>query len=699
LNRRSLLRGGSLVLLLGAREIAWGAGIVAVRLWPAAEYTRVTIESDALLTARHFVVGTPPRLAVDIEGIELNPALRELVGKLQADDPFIAGIRVGQQAARTVRLVIDLKQAAVPQVFNLPPVAAYQHRLVFDFYPVKQVDPLDTLIAELKDKAPPPSPRASAGPAPGDPLGELIAQRSDRAAQPAAPASPGAAPGTSPSALPGAHANPPAPSPADSARPSRGAPPARTDRLIIVALDPGHGGEDPGAIGPQGTREKDVVLEVAKRLRDRINAASVKGNPMRAFLTRDADFFVPLHVRVQKARRVQADLFVSIHADAFVEPRARGASVFALSQSGASSAAARWLADKENRADLIGGVNIRTQDAHVSRVMLDMSTTAQINDSLKLGSALLGEIGGVGRLHKPRVEQAGFAVLKAPDILIPQEYGGSGLSMAEASVIMEEINRSGGNSGACHGQMYVMNAIVRSGTEAQKQAYLPRIASGELRIQSMGVTEPTTGSDTTQLKTMAVKKDGRWVINGQKVWISRIQHSDMMILLARTKPLADVQKRSDGLSCFLIDLKQAIGHGLTVQPILNMVNHETNELFFDNLEIPAENLLGPEGQGFKTILDGLNAERTLIAAECIGDGYWFIDRARKYASERMVFGRPIGQNQGVQFPIAEAYIEIEAANLMRWRACEKIDAHQNAGAEANMAKYLAAKARIGNSTA
>jgi acyl-CoA dehydrogenase len=257
---------------------------------------------------------------------------------------------------------------------------------------------------------------------------------------------------------------------------------------------------------------------------------------------------------------------------------------------------------------------------------------------------------------------------------------------------MEEINRCGGNSGACHGQMYVMNAIVRSGSEAQKRQYLPRIASGELRIQSMGVTEPTTGSDTTQLKTSAVRKGDRWVINGQKVWISRIQHSDMMILLARTTPASEVKKRSEGLSCFLIDLKSAIGHGLTVRPILNMVNHETNELFFDNLEVPHENLLGPEGMGFKTLLDGLNAERTLIAAECIGDGYWFIDRAAKYAKERRVFNRPIGQNQGVQFPIAEAFIEVEAANLMRWQACARIDARENAGAEANMAKYLAAKA-------
>ena len=276
--------------------------------------------------------------------------------------------------------------------------------------------------------------------------------------------------------------------------------------------------------------------------------------------------------------------------------------------------------------------------------------------------------------------------------LIPQEYGGSGLGLAEASVIMEEINRSGGNSGACHGQMYVMNAVLRSGSAAQKEKYLPRIAAGELRIQSMGVTEPTTGSDTTKLKTMAVKKDGRYVVNGQKVWISRVQHSDMLVLLARTTPLADVQKKSDGLSCFLVDLKQAIGNGLTVRPIPNMVNHETNELFFDNLEIPEENLLGEEGKGFRTILDGLNAERTLIAAECIGDGYWFVDRATKYARERVVFDRPIGRNQGVQFPIAESYIGVEAANLMRWRACELFDAHQPCGAEANMAKYLAAKA-------
>ena len=276
--------------------------------------------------------------------------------------------------------------------------------------------------------------------------------------------------------------------------------------------------------------------------------------------------------------------------------------------------------------------------------------------------------------------------------LIPQAYGGPGLSMAEASVIMEEINRSGGNSGACHGQMYVMNTIVSSGTAAQKERYLPRMATGQLRVQSMGVTEPDTGSDTTQLKTTATRKDGRWIINGQKVWISRIQHSDLLILLARTTPLAQVQRRSEGLSCFIVELKQAIGHGLSVRPIANMVNHETNELFFDQLELPEDALLGQEGQGLKVLFEGLNAERTLIAAECIGDGYWFIERARQYAKQRRVFGRPIGQNQGIQFPLAEAYIELEAANLMRWRACEKIDARQNAGVEANMAKYLAAKA-------
>src|SRR5574343_255637 len=277
-------------------------------------------------------------------------------------------------------------------------------------------------------------------------------------------------------------------------------------------------------------------------------------------------------------------------------------------------------------------------------------------------------------------------------VMIPEEYGGAGLGLAEASVVMEEVNRCGGNAGACHGQMYNMGTLLRHGSVEQKRRYLPGIASGELRLQSMGVTEPSTGTDTTQLKTTALRRGDRYVVNGQKVWISRIQHSDLMILLARTTPLDQVKKKSEGMSIFIVDLRDSIGKGLDVRPILNMVNHETNELFFENLEIPAENLIGEEGQGFKYILDGLNAERTLIAAECIGDGYWFIDRVSKYVSERVVFGRPIGQNQGVQFPIAEAYIELEAANLMRWKACEKIDAHQNAGAEANMAKYLAAKA-------
>ncbi|MEI8265339.1 MAG: acyl-CoA dehydrogenase family protein [Betaproteobacteria bacterium] len=276
--------------------------------------------------------------------------------------------------------------------------------------------------------------------------------------------------------------------------------------------------------------------------------------------------------------------------------------------------------------------------------------------------------------------------------LIPQDYGGAGLGLAEASVIMEEINRCGGNAGACHGQMYNMGTLLRHGSAQQKARWLPPIARGELRLQSMGVTEPTTGTDTTKIKTTAVQRGDRWVVNGQKVWISRVQHSDLMILLARTTPLADVQRKSEGLSIFLVDLREAIGQGLTVRPIPNMVNHETNELFFENLEIPDEHLIGQPGQGFRYILDGLNAERTLIAAECIGDGRWFIDRVTAYVKQREVFGRPIGQNQGVQFPIAEAHIEVEAADLMRWEACRLFDAQQPCGAQANMAKYLAAKA-------
>jgi acyl-CoA dehydrogenase len=276
--------------------------------------------------------------------------------------------------------------------------------------------------------------------------------------------------------------------------------------------------------------------------------------------------------------------------------------------------------------------------------------------------------------------------------LIPEEYGGSGLSLTAASVIMEEINRTGGNSGACHGQMYNMNTLVRHGSEEQKRLYLPKIASGELRLQSMGVTEPTAGTDTTKITTTAVRKGDRYVINGQKVWISRVKHSDLMILLARTTPLEQVEKKSQGLSIFLVDIHDAVKSGMSVRPIDNMVNHQTNELFFDNLEIPAENLIGEEGNGFKYIMTGLNAERALIAAECIGDGYWFVDKVAAYTSERKVFGRPIGQNQGVQFPIAEAFIEVEAADLMRYKACALFDADKPCGAEANMAKYLAAKA-------
>ena len=418
IHRRQLLQAGSLVLLLGTQHLARGASIVAVRVWPAPDYTRVTIESDTTLTARQQMVGSPPRLAVDIEGIDLNPALRELVAKVKSDDPFINGIRIGQNAPGVVRMVIDLKQDALPQVFALAPVAAYQHRLVLDLHPAREIDPLEALIADrLKDDAQSRgataaaqsavanAPHAIPTPPAHDALGELIARQTQK--PPAdAPKPPIATESIAQAA------RPPAAKPQNNPAPVA----SRTDRLIIVALDPGHGGEDPGAIGPGGTREKDIVLKVAHLLRDRINAASVNGSPMRAFLTRDADFFVPLHVRVQKARSVQADLFVSIHADAFTVPTARGASVFALNDKGASSSAARWLANKENSADLIGGVNVQTRDRHVQRVLLDMSTTAQINDSLKLGSALLGEIGNMARLHKPRVEQAGFAVLKAPDI-------------------------------------------------------------------------------------------------------------------------------------------------------------------------------------------------------------------------------------------------------------------------------------------
>ncbi len=406
MKRRTLLQHGSVVLTLGLPHLVYSAQsatIVTVRVWPAPEYSRVTIESDAALTAKQNFVPNPPRLAVDIEGISLNPALKELVAKVKADDPNIAGIRVGQFAPNVVRLVVDLKVPIRPQVFALAPVAAYQHRLVFDLYPEQEADPLEALIAQrlqasVPKAAAPSMPASSTVP---DPLGELIA-RQGATKSIAGHAQPTGAEGLKD--LKNATSTPAATAP------------NATERLIIVALDPGHGGEDPGAIGPGGTREKDVVLRLAHLLRERINATTVNGNPMRAYLTRDADYFVPLGTRVQKARRVQADLFVSLHADAFFTPDPQGASVFALSQGGASSSAARWMAAKENKADSIGGLNVRAKDATVQRALLDMSTTAQINDSLKLGKTLLGEISRVGKLHKPRVEQAGFAVLKAPDI-------------------------------------------------------------------------------------------------------------------------------------------------------------------------------------------------------------------------------------------------------------------------------------------
>jgi N-acetylmuramoyl-L-alanine amidase len=393
--RAALGRMGSLVLGLSGADLVWGATIVSVRVWPASDYTRVTIESDQALAARHFMTDNPSRLVVDIDGLELSPALRELVGKIQPDDPYIAGVRVGQNQPRVVRLVIDLKQDVKPQQFTLTPVAAYQNRLVFDLYPTEPPDPLLALIRDKLDA------ERDAAQAVRDALGEFIGQV-DRPLPPVA---------TAP-------APKPAPGPRRPGQTQAPAPPPtlaqqeRFNRLIIVAIDPGHGGEDPGAIGPSGLREKDVVLQIGRQLRDRLNDKP----GMRAMMTRDEDFFVPLHDRVKKARRVQADLFVSIHADAFLNPQARGASVFALSERGASSSAARWMAQKENAADVVGGVNAATNDAVVLKALLDMSTTAQIKDSLRVGNEVLRGIGKVGRLHKGEVEQAGFAVLKAPDI-------------------------------------------------------------------------------------------------------------------------------------------------------------------------------------------------------------------------------------------------------------------------------------------
>lgn len=480
--------GGSVALWLGPGELAWGAQVMAVRVWPARDYTRVTIESDIALKARHFMVDNPSRLVIDVDGLVLSPQLKELVGKVKADDPYIAGVRVGQTQPRVVRLVVDLKQPIRPQVFGLEPVAAYQHRMVFDLHPLVEADP-KTAMAAAGKAAPPAAPTgvtpgaatvagsasASGGPAGAgagmpsaltatasaagastsmgtaaagattvgtaaaaadaagstagesrqvadamnDALGEFItelrrkpADRQERHERVAGTGTANAS-GTTPASP--AHnrtvaGRTPSSDEADELEGLRGTGGAR--RLVIIALDPGHGGEDPGAVGPSGLYEKHVVLSIAMKLRDRINAQP----GMRAMLTRDGDYFVPLHERVRKARRVQADLFLSIHADAFMNPRARGASVFALSEGGATSAAARWMANKENASDMVGGVNVKAKDAEVMRAMLDMSTTAQIKDSLKLGHAVLGHLGKVGKLHKAQVEQAGFAVLKAPDI-------------------------------------------------------------------------------------------------------------------------------------------------------------------------------------------------------------------------------------------------------------------------------------------
>ena len=418
-SRRQLLKalGGTALLVLGPVELAWGAQLVAVRLWPADAYTRVTLESDTALNATFFSVDGPNRLVIDIDGLELSPQIKELVRKVRADDPYIAGVRVGQNRPKVVRLVIDLKQAIKPQVFGLAPVAAYQHRLVFDLYPKQAIDPRLALQA-----ASAPTSAASAASAPSGPAGNVGAQPgtqgssfSDQAAE-----SVNDALGEFIGSLPGKAGSPTerqaqAPAPAGrTADRSKDTPErlAPTQRLIIVAIDAGHGGEDPGAVGPSGLYEKDVVLSIAQKLRARINAQP----GMRAMLTRESDYFVPLKDRVGKARRVQADLFVSIHADAFMNPQARGASIFALSDKGATSAAARWMAKRENASDMVGGVNIKAKDSSVMHALLDMSTTAQIKDSLKLGQAVLSHLGKVGKLHKARVEQAGFAVLKAPDI-------------------------------------------------------------------------------------------------------------------------------------------------------------------------------------------------------------------------------------------------------------------------------------------
>ena len=413
--RRTVLKaGGALLLSVLPALPAAAAQILAVRVWPADDYTRVTLENDSALKATHFTVPDPQRLVVDIEGLELNPTLKGLVAKIQSNDPYIKQVRVGQNRPNVVRLVFDLKEEIKPQVFTLPPIGTYSHRLIFDLYPIKAVDPIAAMI-EKGEWSPPGAPAATpVAPAP-DPLAtqrsQLPAEAVIRPRVPVIAATPPAAPAApvTPGAAPSVPAAPAAPPPA---MPGPAAEAPKVARMITIALDPGHGGEDPGAIGRAGTREKDIVLAIAKRLKFKLEEQP----NFRVMLTRDGDYFVPLGTRVDKARKVQADLFVSIHADAFIQPSARGSSVFVLSEKGASSSAARWLANKENLADSIGGVNMKGQDAYLASVLLDLSTTAQINDSLKLGRAVLSEIGGIARLHKAQVEQAGFAVLKAPDI-------------------------------------------------------------------------------------------------------------------------------------------------------------------------------------------------------------------------------------------------------------------------------------------
>jgi N-acetylmuramoyl-L-alanine amidase len=387
LKRRELLKRiaqASALIFLGPSQIAWGAKLMAVRIWPAEDYTRVTLESDQVLKVNHQLLTNPHRLVVDVEGLELNNTIKELVAKVNSNDPYIAQVRVGQFQPKVVRLVFDLKESIQPQLFTLDPVGSYQNRLVFDLYPTVANDPLMELVRQSAKK--------EAALDADDPIA-AIARREAQKAE------------ANKSNKPNEIAKSDNKSDSKSGKSSH-------RRLLTIAIDPGHGGEDPGAIGKRGSREKDIVLSISRRLKQKIEAEP----DMRSYLTRDGDYFVPLHVRVNKARRVQADLFVSIHADAFVKPHARGASVFALSQQGATSTAARWLANKENSADLIGGLNIKTQDKQVAQLLLDMSTTAQIKDSLKLGDAVLKQIGGFAKLHKPQVEQASFAVLKAPDV-------------------------------------------------------------------------------------------------------------------------------------------------------------------------------------------------------------------------------------------------------------------------------------------